>query len=107
MEIRRFSVTFSANGVSDPFGLNDADAVGLIVDYGTGISAGTVTLEGAPGGDYAGTWATLATAAYTSGSPIAVASANTTLSQVVGRLRMASIAGGTVTATVSLHAYNR
>jgi hypothetical protein len=107
MQINKFDITQTANGTSETFGINNADAIGITVAFNANVSAGTITLETAPGADYAGTWATQLTAAYTSGAPVVVTD-GVGISGVVGRLRLASIAGASasVTTTVSLNSYN-
>lgn len=40
-----------------------------IVEWGTGVTAGVVEIEGSHDADYAGTWATIHTFTYASGSP--------------------------------------
>jgi hypothetical protein len=69
------------------------------IAWGTSVSAGVVKIEAAPTAAYTGTWATLATVTYVSGSPLV------DIVQVSGcagayRARISTaISGGTVTVT--------
>ncbi len=52
-------------------GMDKVSANGFthIVQWGTGVTAGVVEIEGALSASYAGTWAPIATFTYASGSP--------------------------------------
>lgn len=93
--------TFAADGLSPTFGV--VGPVALTAQWGTGVSAGAITLEVASGGDFAGTWKTElgATLTYSAGSPVAQASLTDTPGPVA-RVRCASLAGGTVTVTMRM-----
>ncbi|HYE59373.1 MAG TPA: hypothetical protein VD948_12750 [Rhodothermales bacterium] len=91
--INKFDQTFTGNGTGQPFGLHDF--VGLTVDWKTGVTAGTVTLETAPTADYSGTWATELTCTFSGSAPL-VQTAAAEVQGRVGRLRVASLADGNV-----------
>ena len=102
-------ITLSANGVSQTFGLGDADYVGLMAAWNATVTAGTVTLEVAPSADYAGTWAAaVLSTAYSAGAPITTVT-GAAMAYTVGRLRLASLAGASasVTVTVNRHSYSK
>jgi hypothetical protein len=49
------------NTASTAIDVLDATGITLLVEAGTGVSSGVVTLEGAASADYAGTWASITT----------------------------------------------
>lgn len=107
MQQNRIDITQTANGVSAPFGINNGDAVGLTVAWNASVTAGVITLETAHEGDYTGTWATQMTLTYAAGAPMVMTEA-AQMTGVVGRIRLASIAGSgaSVTTTVIVSSYN-
>lgn len=89
--------TFAANGSSPWIGL--VGPVSLTVAWGSGVSAGAVTFETAPKSDYTGTPKVERTLTYASGAPV-VQSSIDDIGSPVGRVTVASLAGGSVIVTV-------
>jgi hypothetical protein len=89
----------AASGVSTPFALSMADVVSVLAEWGTGVSAGTVTLETASTATYSGTWETALTITYVSGAA-KVQTDSVEMAANVGRIRWASLADGALTVKV-------
>lgn len=87
--------TSSASATGDAVAAGQADVLGFWIEWGTGVSAGTVTIEGASSATYAGTWSPLLTVAYTSGSPKVDTDAIEG-SYAFVRAKVASLSGGSV-----------
>jgi hypothetical protein len=75
------------NTLSAPFGLTD-DLI-ITIDFKTGVTAGAVQLETAPGADYSGTWNTEATITFAGTAPLTL-SDRVIPEGAVGRLRISS-----------------
>lgn len=94
----RSTFTFAANGSSPTFGI--MGKVGLSIEWGTGVTAGSVTFEHAP---------TATPLAWKAESPVAFSSApkiDSVLYEVgspVGRITVAALTGGTIKVTVVRH----
>ena len=104
MRFDRTTFTLTANGTTQVFGLTGP--VGLIVAWNANVTAGTVTLETAPTGDYSGTWNTESslTVTYSSGAPIVQTSADD-LVGAVARIKLASLAGASASVDVTVIRY--
>lgn len=93
------------NTLSAPFGLTD-DIV-VMVDFKTGVTAGVVRLESAPGADYAGTWKTEDEITF-AGTPPLTLSNRVTPEGAVGRLRISTaIADGIIDAYIQRYLAGR
>lgn len=95
-------------GTSDVIDARLAQAVSLIVDTGTGVSGGTVLLEGSPVSTYSGTWISLGS--ITSNAQSKLFGASVGLGATSGfpvryvRARISSnIVGGTASAYLVIH----
>lgn len=68
-------------------------------EWGTGVSAGVVTIEEASDPAYAGTWANVATVTYSAGSPLSVVTRKSGAALAMRARISTAVAGGTVTVT--------
>lgn len=101
MRVNQFSFTFTANGNSPVFGLQE-DA-GVIAAWGAGVSAGVVKLQTGPSADFfaaGGTPVDEITLTWSSGSVVAQGDA-ASLRGLCGRINVSSLSGGSVTVTVT------
>ena len=72
-----------------------------IVEWGTGVTAGVVEIEGALSAAYAGTWASIHTFTYAAGSPKAEFVVSAALFPHIRHRISTAIANGTVTTKIA------
>lgn len=93
----RTTYSFASNGSSPTFGINGP--VALTVEWNSGVSAGTVTLEVAPTAT-PDAWNAKRTITWSTSSP-KVDSSIDDIADPVGRITVSGLAGGTVDVTVT------
>jgi len=106
-ELTRYKVFSAASDTAsgDELDARNADAISLLVESSTGVSAGTVLLEGAPSASYTGTWISLGSLTINAASKAFGVSiglgATTGFPCRVVRARISSaITGGTIVAYI-------
>ncbi len=104
--VRTMIDAVATDEASAVFSPEDRDKVVLngythIVEWGTGVTAGVVQIEGALSADYAGTWANISSFTYAAGAPKAEYVFSPAIFPHIRHRISTAIANGTVTTKIA------